>query len=64
MLCENCNQREGTEKWVGDMGFLAITHGMYSMWCKLCVVSAQLEHAKEAASKIPELEKQLEELNA
>lgn len=43
----------------GVMGFV---HGMYSRWCKICCLEAQLGYAKEIAEQIPSLEKELEEL--
>lgn len=60
--CQNCGQRPGTEKWVGNGGVMDLVHGMYSMRCKICVLKAQLEHAYKTAAGIPDLEKELSEL--
>lgn len=43
-VCSACGQRTGTERW-GDA--LAATHGFAQMWCRLCVLNAQIEHAME-----------------
>jgi hypothetical protein len=60
--CAKCGKREGTTGWVGTSGILAWTHGMYERWCEICILEAQLEYARERATKIPEMEKRLEEL--
>lgn len=62
VLCQQCHQRPATETWVGDGGWLAYSHGMYSSWCKRCCVEAQLTHARESAAAIPDLEAQLQTL--
>jgi len=62
IACEKCRVREATMVWTGDSGILGFAHGMGQNWCEYCVVKEQLKHAKEMASKIPELEKRLEEL--
>lgn len=58
-LCAKCQHRPGTEIWVGEGGTLAYVHGMYSRWCRRCVIEAQLEHAKTIAATIPALIRQL-----
>jgi hypothetical protein len=60
--CANCGERPGTEKWVGENGVMGLVHGMYSMWCRICCVRKQLEHAYEVAASIPGLEKELSDL--
>lgn len=62
VLCEHCGERPGTIKWVGEGGFLALTHGMYQMWCERCVTIANLEHAEAQAAKIPDLKAKLAKL--
>ena len=62
MKCENCGKHEGTQKWVGDGGFLAVTHDIYTMWCAHCCLKAQIEYAKKLAADIPKLEKELEKV--
>lgn len=51
--CDNCHEREGTLKWVGDA--MDLVHGAYSMWCELCVVEAQIDYAQKAAERLPNL---------
>jgi hypothetical protein len=55
-LCANCGQREGTVKW-GDA--LAVTHGFAQMWCEICSYEAQIKHAEERATVLPELRERL-----
>lgn len=62
IICQHCGKREATTIWVAEGGVLAWTHGGGQDWCQVCVIEAQLEHARKMASKIPELEKELEEL--
>lgn len=62
MICQNCNKRKGTETWVGEGSMLNFTHGYYQMWCKICCLEAQLEHAKKLADTIPKLTEELEKL--
>lgn len=33
-VCVRCRENEGTKKWVGDGGILALSHGWYEMWCE------------------------------
>jgi hypothetical protein len=61
-LCQNCGKRPATENWVGEGGTLAYVHGHYQRWCERCCIEAQLDNARKAAERIPELEKRLEEL--
>lgn len=61
--CQNCKKRPGTETWVGDAGAIAIAYSwMQQQWCKICVLEAQIKHAKERALEIPKLEKELEKV--
>ena len=62
-LCAKCQKRPGTETWVAEGGALAYVHGMSQWWCRRCVLEAQLEHAHERAAAIPELERQLQDLD-
>jgi hypothetical protein len=43
---------------------LAVTHGWTTKWCLICVLEAQIAHAKERAAALPGLEAQLEEERA
>lgn len=58
-LCPKCEQRPGTEIWVGEGGTLAYVHGFHAYWCKPCVVTEQLAYARKSAARIPELESEL-----
>jgi len=60
--CPKCNKRKSTTRWAD--GELALTHGWIIYICEICAVTEQLEHAKERAAKIPELEAKLKELEA
>lgn len=60
-LCSKCGQRPATARWVGEGGGWALSHGAYTWWCDVCVIEAQLEHARGRAAAIPELERRLEE---
>jgi hypothetical protein len=55
--CARCSDRPGTVRW-GDA--LAFTHGGGQWWCERCATEVQLEHARERAAVIPELEQRLE----
>ncbi len=59
-VCANCRDRVGTEPWVGEGGVLALIHGMSVLWCRRCVLTAQLAYARAQASRIPDLERDLE----
>ena len=59
-LCQNCGQRPGTEAWCAE-GVIAAVHGLTSLWCKVCVLQAQLQHAREMVARIPELEAALKQ---
>lgn len=62
MACQQCGERPATENWVGEGGYLALSHGLYRRWCERCVVVAQLEHARKTVAAIPDLETRLREL--
>jgi hypothetical protein len=51
--CVKCQQRPGTDIWCD--GTLAYVHGAYSMWCKSCVLDAQIAHAEKAAASLVDL---------
>lgn len=55
--CANCKEREGTKKW-GEGGTM-IARGYYSMWCEVCVLKKQIEHAEERAAALPDLQARL-----
>lgn len=61
-ICSNCHERPGTIQWVGEGGFLALSHGWYQWWCEVCATKAQIEYAKARAAVIPDLEAKLAEL--
>lgn len=59
-ICRKCKKRQATIYWTD--GVLSFAHGAYTEYCKICAVTEQLEHAKERASKVPELEAELKNL--
>jgi hypothetical protein len=61
MTCQSCQTREGTETWVEE-GVLGFVHGFSARWCKVCVLTAQIEHATKLAAKLPELQRRLDAL--
>ena len=63
-LCQNCKKRPGAEKYVGEGGTLAYSRGWFQNWCKLCVLEAQLIHARERSDAIPSIIAEINELKA
>jgi hypothetical protein len=63
-ICAKCGKREGTETWTGGGGTNGYIHGCYAKYCRVCVLQEQLEYAKKAVERIPEIEKELKELLA
>ncbi len=61
-LCKCCRKRKATIQWVGDGGVMAWAHGMAEGWCEICATEAQVEYARDAAQRLPELEARLAEL--
>jgi hypothetical protein len=59
-VCANCRKRPGTEIWAPG-GTVAYVHGIYSMWCPICCLEANLRHAREQAEAIPGIEAKLRE---
>ena len=59
--CFKCGKHKASLRWVGDGGFMAFSHGMWQPCCDCCAAQMVLDYAKERASKIPELEKELTE---
>ena len=55
MKCQNCKVHKGTETWLGEGSVLDYAHGNYQMWCKCCVLLAQIKHAKKIANNLPKL---------
>ncbi len=60
-ICQHCGKRGITAPF--SEGGIAYIHGLYAMWCKHCILTEQLKHALERAAKIPELQKELAELD-
>ena len=62
-MCKNCGKHKGTIKWLGTGGVMEFTHGMYEIWCRCCVLKAQLDYAKKESrrltKRIPVLERKL-----
>lgn len=62
--CACCGVFPGTEKFVDDGGALALVHGMYEMWCKGCVLRAQIQHIEDRIVSLAELKAELREWEA
>lgn len=65
MTCANCQRREGAVVWVGNASAFEYARNPHigRLWCRRCVLEAQLEHALQAAEQIPRLKRELEELS-
>lgn len=61
VFCKFCHERPATMHF-GDM--LSFTHGGGLNCCELCCAEQQLEHARERAALIPELEDRVRALRA
>jgi len=53
--CANCGEPRAVGWWTGDGDAFAALHGQAVPWCRLCILSAQLRHAEQAAARVPEL---------
>lgn len=60
-LCRNCRQRPGVKTWLGTGSAMDYIHGGGAWWCERCCLIAQLAYARDAAARIPDLERQLAE---
>jgi hypothetical protein len=60
-ICRYCKTRAATLHFGNALSF---THGGSLNCCALCAAEKQLEHAKERAAAIPELERRIAELRA
>lgn len=54
-LCGNCGERPYVTLWVDP-------NHPHEGWCERCVLSAQVEHARERAAALPSLEARLSKL--
>lgn len=62
-ICTNCKSRRASVNWVGSGGgVLDYVHGNYTRWCEFCAVTTQVAHCRDAASRLPELEARLADL--
>ena len=57
--CDNCHQRPATDLWAEST--LAVTHGAAQAWCRVCVLTAQLQNAERMAAALPELRRELKQ---
>jgi hypothetical protein len=64
IICQHCHKRRSTTEWVGDGGSLAYVHGFAKRWCDVCALEAQLDYARQAAERIPDLEARLAKVRA
>lgn len=62
VLCANCGERPGTEKWSSDETSFA--RGWFVMWCEVCCLREQIKHAEERAAELPKLRARFDELTA
>jgi hypothetical protein len=60
--CWRCGAVGPTITWVGESGVVGFIHGMSEQYCERCVVTLQLDYARDLAVKIPALETRLAEL--
>lgn len=61
--CQNCGRKVPTKAFA-EGGVMAMVHGLSVQWCQVCILTRQLEFARERAAAIPELEKMLERATA
>lgn len=60
--CANCQTRDGTMLFHNDPGFaMGWIHTMPRMWCDVCVLTVQIEHAQKMADELPLLKQRLAE---
>jgi len=64
MTCDNCDKDRPTRMWLGSEGVMLMVHGGGAQWCEVCILTARLEHARERADAIPDLERDLMEAKA
>lgn len=57
--CARCGHRPATQ--IMAESTFAYAHGAYEMLCRVCVLTAQLELARDRAAAIPQLEADLAE---
>ena len=62
MKCQNCLKHKGTDKWVGKGSMMDVIHGNYEIWCKCCMIKAQIEHAEKRANDLENLRKKLKSI--
>lgn len=55
--CRKCETRPATV-WM-QVGMIDVFHGGAQPWCEICVLEAQLDAARDAATCIPEIEAKL-----
>lgn len=62
-LCAKCGERPAVAMWVGEGGVLEMTHGLYEMRCKRCCLVEQIQYARKATARLPELEAELKAID-
>ena len=53
MKCENCGEREATEKWLGHGSTMDLIHGNYSNYCKVCCLKYQIKYNERQFRELP-----------
>jgi hypothetical protein len=60
--CQNCGKEGKLETWVGYGGIMDFVHGNYHLWCRKCILKAQIKECKKAVKRLPKLEKEYKKL--
>jgi uncharacterized membrane protein YfbV (UPF0208 family) len=62
--CSKCSLPDATIKWVGRGSMTDLVHGFWKWYCELCAAKESLEYAEEQATRIPELQAKVKELES
>lgn len=58
-VCEKCRRHVATVNFSESGSWLDCSHANWQYWCECCVLKAQVKHARDAARRLPGLEKSL-----
>jgi len=59
VACEKCHRHEATVAFVPTGAALDIAHERYVRWCECCVLRAQVKYLRDAARRLPRVEREL-----
>lgn len=63
---ERCKRKpkphQATVRWVGEGGWMDLSHEMYVFYCECCALDAQLAYARVQARRIADLRTKLEKV--